>query len=125
MQPLIKQFDLANEFYFKEGCFIAEVSNSDDDPELSIARVRVEVGVTTKLHSLRKCIERYVILEGRGLVKLAGLTPHNVFAGDVVIIPQSCPQCVTNVGSRDLIFLAICTPRFNKNQYQEILEQGE
>lgn len=125
MEPLIKQLDLANEFCIKEGCFIVEVSNSADDPELSIARVRVEVGVTTKLHCLKNSIERYVILEGEVLVKLTDLAPHNVYAGDVVIIPQSCPQCITNVGNRDLIFLAICTPRFNENQYQEILEQSE
>ncbi len=28
-----------NEYYFKEGCFITELHNSDADPTVSIARV--------------------------------------------------------------------------------------
>ncbi len=124
MQPLIKQFDLANEFYIDEGCFIVKISNSEDDPELSIARARVNVGVTTKLHKLKNIVERYVIIEGDGAVKIGNLASQKVHVGDVVIIPPSCPQSITNIGSRDLIFLVICTPRFAEGQYQEIPEHA-
>ena len=122
MKPLIKQLDLATEYYIKEGCFVTEVSNSEDDPELSITRVRVEVGVTTKLHYLKSCVERSVILEGEGNIILGDLAPQKVSAGDIVIIPSSCPQCITNISNIDLIFLAICTPRFTESQYYEISE---
>ena len=40
--------------------------------------------------------------------------------GDVVLIPPSCPQRITNTGSGDLIFLAICTPRFKQDAYEDI-----
>ena len=46
----IKKFDLADEYFFDEGCYITEVSNSDDDQQLSIARARVAPGVTTRWH---------------------------------------------------------------------------
>ncbi len=34
--------DLDSEFYTSEKCHIVELSNSPDDPQVSIARVRVE-----------------------------------------------------------------------------------
>jgi oxalate decarboxylase/phosphoglucose isomerase-like protein (cupin superfamily) len=43
--------------------------------------------------------------------------------GDVVLIPPSCRQRISNVGEGELIFLAICTPRFTQEAYED-LEQG-
>ena len=120
MQPSIKPFALTNEFYFDEGCYIVELSNSDDDPELSIARARVEPGVTTKLHHLQNIAERYVIIEGEGIVEISSLSPQTVRVGDVVIIPPMCAQRITNTGNNDLIFLTICSPRFAVEAYEEV-----
>ncbi len=122
MQALIKPVQRATEYYFEEGCYITELSNSGDDEEVSIARARVKPGVTTKLHSLTNITERYVILSGIGKVEIGVLFPHDVSVGDVVIIPPQCPQKITNTGTQDLIFLAICTPRFIESAYQEIVE---
>jgi oxalate decarboxylase/phosphoglucose isomerase-like protein (cupin superfamily) len=41
-------------------------------------------------------------------------------AGDVVIIPSLCTQRITNSGVEDLIFLAICTPPFTENVYEDM-----
>jgi|GEM_PF-4315437 len=41
MKETIKQQDLGNEFYTPKGCYIVELSNTPDDPDLSIARARV------------------------------------------------------------------------------------
>ena len=120
MRPLIKSLEYTDEYYFEEGCYITEISNSADDPELSIARARIEPGTTTKLHCLKNIAERYVIVYGEGLVEIASESPHLVCVGDVVLIPPMCPQRITNTGEEDLIFLAICTPRFSKEYYQEL-----
>jgi len=58
------------EYFFAEGCFITELSNTPDDPVLSIVRARVEPGKTTKWHCLRGVTELYVILEGIGSVEV-------------------------------------------------------
>ncbi|MGI9227288.1 MAG: cupin domain-containing protein, partial [Gammaproteobacteria bacterium] len=100
-------------------CYITEISNSTDDIEVSIARARVEPGVTTKLHCLKEVTERYVILDGEGLVEIDSTESYIVAVGDVVIIPPMCSQKITNTGAVDLMFLAICTPRFSKDCYQE------
>ncbi len=120
MQTQILKANETDEYYFDEGCFILELSNSPADPDMSIARARVKAGVTTKLHRLMGVVERYVILSGAAKVEVAGLESQQVSAGDVVIIPTLCSQRITNIGTEDLIFLAICTPRFTEKVYENI-----
>jgi mannose-6-phosphate isomerase-like protein (cupin superfamily) len=110
----------ADEYYFDEGCFILELSNSPADPNMSIARARVKTGETTKLHRLKGVVERYVILSGMGKVEVAECEPQVVSVGDVVVIPSLCPQRITNIGTEDLVFLAICTPRFTQKIYENM-----
>ena len=108
------------EVYIPEGCFITELSNTPDDPALSIARARVAPGVTTRWHRVKDTVERYVILEGKGRVEVGARAPEEVRAGDVVLIPSSAAQRIANTGESDLIFLAICTPRFLPEAYEDI-----
>jgi mannose-6-phosphate isomerase-like protein (cupin superfamily) len=115
----------ADEYYFDEGCFILELSNSSADPNVSIARARVRPGVTTKLHYLKETVERYVIVAGSGEVEVGGSAPQPVAVGDVVIIPPLCPQRITNNGIEDLIFLAICSPPFKENRYENMEDNGQ
>jgi len=67
--------------------------------------------------------ERYVIIEGRGLVEVGDLPATEVGVGDAVLIPPECPQRITNTGSVDLVFLAICTPRFMSQAYEDIEDE--
>lgn len=108
------------EYYFEEGCHITEWSNSPNDGQASIARARVEPGITTKWHRLKGVTERYVILEGAGRVEVGTLPPDTVAPGDVVVIPPGVAQRITNTGREDLVFLAICTPRFTQSIYEDI-----
>lgn len=108
------------EFFIGEQCFITELSNGAHDEGLSIARARVKSGVSTHWHALRDTTERYVVLEGRGLVEVGELSPQVVGPGDVVIIPAGCRQRITNTGGADLVFLALCSPRFEPACYEEL-----
>ena len=94
------------------------MSNSAADEALSIARARVEPGVTTAFHRVKDTVERYVILSGAGRVELEGNPPERVGVGDVVLIPPGVEQRITNTGDSDLIFLALCTPRFRSANYE-------
>ena len=120
MKAFIKQKKHNSEYYTDEKCFITELSNTADDEELSIAQARIEPGVTTRWHRLQGITERYCIISGSGLVEVGDLPPQNVTAGDVVLIPPMCRQRITSTGSDDLIFLAICTPRFINEAYEDI-----
>ncbi|MBX3650953.1 MAG: cupin domain-containing protein [Burkholderiales bacterium] len=118
-KPPILRPHPAAEVLTDERCHILELSNSPDDPEMSIARARVEPGVTTRWHRVRDTVERYVILDGSGRMEIGDWPPQEVQAGDVVMIPPSARQRIANVGPADLVFLAICTPRFRTEAYED------
>lgn len=120
MNESIQAINWNSEFWTPEQCYIIEISNTPDDPEVSIARARVLPGVTTRWHRVRDTAERYLILEGSGRVEIGNLAPRDVGVGDLVRIPPSCRQRITNTGASDLIFLAICTPRFRQEAYEDV-----
>lgn len=106
-----------SEYYFKERCFIRELLNTPAEPGLSIAQARVEPGVTTVWHRLSGT-EVYYILSGTGLAEVNGAT-YQVSTGDLVHILAGEAQRITNTGENDLLFLAICSPRFVPENYAE------
>ncbi|WP_424933824.1 cupin domain-containing protein [Amaricoccus macauensis] len=107
------------EFATDELCHITELLNDPACPEVSLARARVEPGVTTRLHRVMATAERYVITQGTGLVEIDGES-REVRAGDRVLIPPGAAQRITNTGAQDLIFDCICTPRFDPAAYIDI-----
>lgn len=126
MKAEILPFSPDTEFYIKERCYIIEYSNSDNDSDLSIAQARVEPGVTTAWHYLDGVTERYVIISGTGRVEVGDLDPRDVSYGDTVIIPPNVRQRITNTSdSENLIFLALCTPRFDDAIYESLEDEGE
>jgi mannose-6-phosphate isomerase-like protein (cupin superfamily) len=113
----IKRAKLAAEFETAERCHITEVANDEGDELVSIARARVEPGVTTAWHRLDGITERYIIVSGNGRVEVDNLEPCDVLPGDVVRIPAGMRQRITNTGQGDLVFFAVCAPPFREDSY--------
>jgi mannose-6-phosphate isomerase-like protein (cupin superfamily) len=107
------------EVWTDERCYITELLNSKLQPEVSIARTRVEPGVTTQLHQL-SVFEWYVIETGQGLMRVGDATPFAVGPGDTVAIPKHVAQQITNTGPEDLCFLCVCTPKFSQECYASL-----
>ena len=107
------------EVWTEERCFIAELVNSPAWPEFSLARCRVEPGVTTQLHAL-SVHEVYVIREGAGLMYLGDQPPFEVRPGDSVTIPKQVAQRISNTGDADLVFECVCSPRFSPDCYTSL-----
>ncbi len=120
MEPKIFVTREESEFYTPERCHIIEIMNQPGI-DFSIARARVEPGVTTTLHSLNKTIEAYYILSGIGNV-LCENDKLEVSPGDIILYSPDSPQSITNIGEVDLIFLCVCIPRFTRESYK-ILEK--
>lgn len=118
VKPEIIKGAAGPEAFTEERCFILEQWNHASDDDVSIARARVEPGVTTALHSL-SVHERYVVIRGQGRMEVEGLAPTPIESGDVVLVPAGNKQRVTNTGEDDLIFLCICTPRFEPRHYRD------
>lgn len=105
------------EFETEERCHIQETANDAGDEQVSIARARVESGITTAWHKLIGTSERYIIVCGQGRVEIGTLAPVDVTAGDVVRIAADCRQRITNTGTQDLVFYAVCAPPFQHDRY--------
>ena len=118
MNSLLNRPDPTSEFMTPEGCSILESWNDSRDADVSIARATVAPGVTTQLHRLRDVVERYIILEGAGIVRLGNSIKERVSPGDVVIIPAGTPQQISNSGESNLVFYCICSPRFTPACYE-------
>ena len=120
MKVLIKRPVESDEFPTEERCHILELLNEVDDPSQSIARARVEPGVTTAWHQLKDTSEVYLILSGQGRVDLNEDESHELKAGELVRIPPNTPQRIENTGIEDLMFLCFCTPAFGDHCYESL-----
>jgi len=124
MQAEIKSAAGVSEFETDERCHIQEIANDAGDEQVSIARARVEPGVTTAWHKLIGISERYIIVSGQGRVEIDAIKPVEVEPGDVVRIPPDCRQRITNTGSQDLVFYAVCCPPFQQRLYVNLEQAG-
>ena len=99
------------EFWTEERCYITELLNDPQSPNISIALARVEIDTTTQLHSLRGVQETYIIKKGLGLLEIDD-EQISVKENDTILIEANRSQRITNVGNYDLEFYCICIPRF-------------
>ena len=114
---MIKNNQHTQEYFFQEGCYITEFWNENSDQQVSVAQARLPTGARTKSHALKNTVERYVILSGEGLMQIGENPPQSVRTNDIVYIPASTSQSIENTGDNELVFLAICTPRFEEANY--------
>jgi mannose-6-phosphate isomerase-like protein (cupin superfamily) len=111
-----------DEYWTEERCFIREILNDPNVPEVSLAEARVEPGVTTEWHRVA-VNEWYLVREGEGYMEVGNEPGFDVTAGDTVSIPAGARQRITNTGCRDLRFCCICTPRFRPEIYEALGEE--
>ena len=104
------------EFWTEERCYITELLNDPQSPNISIALARVEIDTTTQLHSLRGVQETYIIKKGLGLLEIDD-EQISVKENDTILIEANRSQRITNVGNCDLEFYCICIPRFYTDCY--------
>lgn len=108
-----------SEFWTPERCYITELLNDVELPEVSLARARVAPGVTTELHAV-SVAEWYVLEQGQGLMQVGNGVPFAVQNGDTVAVPKNTAQRVTNTGRDDLVFLCVCVPKFSQECYTSL-----
>ncbi len=104
------------EVWTRERCFVEELLNDPGTPDVSVARCRIEPGVTTERHSL-SVLEWYVIWSGHGRLQLDDDPPRDVGPGDAIRIDAGRAQCIANTGAKDLVFLCVCVPRYTPTCY--------
>ena len=118
MKPRIVRAPAGGETFIEENCFVTELHNTPEDPRLSVARIRVAARTATRWHRL-DVDERYLVVEGTGIMELDGVAPAEVGPGDVVVVPAGCAQRIRNETGDDLIVHCLCTPRFTPDVYHD------
>ena len=121
MNNHLSRFDESKEFFTNERCHILEMlDNHNSDKPFSIARARVEPGVTTAWHRLSDINEYYYILSGTGFMEIDEEEGFQVGINDIVTIQANSAQRIQNNGVEDLVFLAICKPPFTDANYEDL-----
>jgi len=120
MNPEYIHPEESDEFLTEERCSILEIFNNPNDRSQSLARSRVESGVTTAWHRLKDTTETFYILSGHGRVELGEDFVQEVKPGDAVKIPANMAQRIQNIGEEDLVFLCFCTPAFGAECYEHL-----
>jgi len=116
---MIFRTDINKEFFTRERCFITEILNTGDIPNVSLARARVGPGVTTELHRL-SVDEVYYILEGIGALEIDCSPAKEMRPGDAAFIKAGSAQRITNISDSELVFLCICVPGFSPGVYMPL-----
>ena len=104
-KPYFKQTESKDEFYTEERCHIIELLNLPEDRSQSVARARVEPGVTTAWHRVKDTMESYYILSGKGRAEIGDEVVQIMEPHSILKIPANMPQRITNLGNEDLVFL--------------------
>jgi mannose-6-phosphate isomerase-like protein (cupin superfamily) len=115
LEPKIGKKQSLQDYLTPERCFILENFSSE---RISVARARVQPGISTASHHLEGVDEIYVVTEGKGRVAVGNLKPTDIESGNVVVIPAGTSQKITNIGEADLIFYYVCTPKFTAECYR-------
>lgn len=90
----------------------------------SIAYLSIKPGGRYYLHHHDTFAELYVILEGRGKVKL-GDEWHNVKKDSVVCIPRGTVHTIENASADPLVFLTLSSPAFNIEDTVKVHEETD
>ncbi len=86
----------------------------------SLAEATVFPGDKTRLHQHSKSEEFYHLVQGAGLMTLAG-NRFKVKVGDTVLIPPGTAHCIENTSEEPLKILCCCSPPYSHDD-TEILE---
>ena len=109
---LIRRLSDCREITAKDGCRLRELLHPDRGVAglpYSVAMAWVEPGKSTHPHRLTAETEVYVVVRGRGRMRIdeecAELGP-----GDSIVIPAGARQWIECVGAEPLQFLALVSP---------------
>ena len=100
-------------FVTADGSTIREFLNPGLAPlrNMSLAEATLSPGQKTTRHYHPRAEEIYLVLQGSGLMEVAGDVAE-VGPGDAIAIPNGLPHQITNNREEPLVFLCCCAPSY-------------
>lgn len=111
----VKKLSNCQGFIANDGCIIQELLHPKNDPvklPYSFAIATVEPRKSTYNHILKQT-EMYFILSGQGRLHI-DQEQTQLYQGDLALIGAEQHQWIENTGETDLIFAAIVSPPWTK-----------
>jgi len=81
---------------------------------LSVTWVEGKPGSEQQVHAHKANEQVYVIVRGRGLMRV-GDEQESVEAGDLVFIPPKTDHAIRNVGDEPLVYVSATSPPFDRD----------
>ena len=81
---------------------------------LSVTWVEGKPGSEQQIHAHEANEQVYVIVRGRGLMRV-GDEQESVEAGDLVFIPPKTDHAIRNVGDEPLVYVSATSPPFDRD----------
>ena len=121
---LVRDIHGCRRFIALDGTNICELLHPDREEEdlmmgCSIAHASLEPGEASRPHLLKSSSEVYYILEGEGVMHIAGESAR-VRPGHAVYVPPGSRQQIENTGDKTLTFLCIVFPMW-RSRDEELL----
>ena len=93
-------------------------------PKAQVADLSTQSSITRMAEDLLAAQDGPLRVAGHSMgarvaMEMARLAPERVDPGDLVSIPAGAVQWIENTGDEDLVFYAICTPRFRMEAYRD------
>jgi len=89
--------------------------------QFSIAHTILKSGESSMSHKLKKSVEVYYILEGKGLMHIDDESAE-IQSGQAIYIPPNAKQWIENIGDSDLKFLCMVYPPWREED-EELCEK--
>ncbi|MBM4240632.1 MAG: cupin domain-containing protein [Euryarchaeota archaeon] len=123
---IIKDTKNCNYFRALDKTLICELLHPDrEDQDLkmqfSIAHTILKSGESSMSHKLKKSVEVYYILEGKGLMHIDDESAE-IQSGQAIYIPPNAKQWIENIGDSDLKFLCMVYPPWREED-EELCEK--
>ncbi len=117
----IRELNDCPEFIAGDNCVLREIlhpAKADLEIRYSLAHAIVKPGDTTRTHWLRTS-EVYYIIDGEGIMHI-NEESSPVGPGSTIYTPPLAKQSITNPGEKDLRFICIVDPAWQKED-EEVL----
>ncbi len=121
-----RAYDQAEPYITKDSSIVRELIHPlrDGNRNLSLAEAIVAVGTETILHVHHTSEEIYHIIQGEGIMLLAG-EEFKVKSGDTICIPAGTPHNIKNSGHVPLKILCACAPSYAHDDTELIETQDK
>ncbi|MEN8257132.1 MAG: cupin domain-containing protein [Thermodesulfobacteriota bacterium] len=109
----ISRYGSIKEYITKDGSEIREMIHPQhqDNKKISVAEARIKPGMKTEPHYHKKSEEVYVVMAGKGLLRIEDKR-YEIEKGVSIVIMPGQVHGLENTNNEDLVVMCCCAPAY-------------